>query len=175
MQIPKKLKKAVFFDRDGVINRLIKRDGSLYSPQKFSDFTINEESVNTIRKVKELGFMLIVISNQPDISRRKLEQSELDKMTKILLDKTDIDDVFYCTHDDRDNCNCRKPKPGLFHLAQNKYNINFGHSIMVGDTWKDVEAAKNAGIHMFLLDKDYNQDIQNVERINKISDILTLL
>ena len=175
MQTPEKFKKAVFFDRDGVLNQLIKRDGSLYSPQKFSDFTINEESVNTIRKVKELGFMAIVISNQPDISRKKLEQSELDKMTKVLLDKIDIDHVFYCTHDDTDNCDCRKPKPDLFHLAQEKYNINFSHSIMVGDTWKDVEAAKNAGIRMFLMDKEYNQDIQYVERINKISDILTFL
>ena len=96
MQTPEKFKKAVFFDRDGVLNQLIKRDGSLFSPQKFSDFTINKESVNTIRKVKELGFMAIVISNQPDISRKKLEQSELDKMTKVLFDQLGADDVFYC-------------------------------------------------------------------------------
>jgi len=168
-------KKAVFFDRDGVLNHLVERDGSFYSPQNFTDFQISPESFDVIHKVKELGYLAIVVSNQPDISRGKLEQSELDKITNILLNDLKVDDVFYCTHDDIDECSCRKPKPGLFHLAQTKYNINFNRSIMVGDTWKDVEAAKSANIKMFLLNTDYNQNIEDIERIKKLSEILTKL
>jgi len=167
--------KAVFFDRDGVLNNLVERDGSYYSPQNYSDFKIYDEAIDIVQKVQDRGYLAIVISNQPDIARGKLEQSELDKMTKVLFKNLKVDDVFYCTHDDQDNCECRKPKPGLFHLAQKKYNINFSHSIMVGDTWKDVKAAQNANIKMYLIDKDYNQDLKNVERIKDISDLLTLL
>lgn len=168
-------KKTVFFDRDGVLNHLVERDCSFYSPQNFADFHIVNESIDIIKKVKELEYLAIVVSNQPDIAREKLEQSELDKMTKVLFEYLKVDDVFYCTHDDHDNCECRKPKPGLFHLAQKKYNINFSHSIMFGDTWKDVEAAQNANIKMYLIDKDYNQDLKNVDRIKDISDVLTLI
>ena len=167
--------KAVFFDRDGVLNHLIERDGSFYSPQCFDDFEVNADAIKIIQQIKELGFLAIVISNQPDITRGKLEQHEMDKMTQVLFSELKIDDVFYCTHDDNNDIGCRKPKPGLFHLAQQKYNINFNHSIMVGDTWKDVDAARNAKIKMYLLDKNYNQEIQNVERIQNLSEVLSKL
>lgn len=168
-------RKAVFFDRDGVLNQLVERDGTFYSPQSFKDFKIYLESIDIVEQVQKLGFLAIVISNQPDIARGKLEQSELDLMTQVLFSEIKVDDVLYCTHDDQDQCDCRKPKPGLFHLAQQKYNINFNDSIMVGDTWKDVEAAKNAGIEFFILNRDYNQELQNVERIDSISDIIDKL
>lgn len=167
--------KAVFFDRDGVLNQLIERDGSLYSPLKYVDFHLINESVEVISDIKKLGYLTIVISNQPDITRRKLEQTELDQMTDALYDSLKIDDVFYCPHDDHNDEGCRKPKPGLFHLAQRKYNINFDNSIMVGDTWKDANAAESAGIKILLLDKPYNQDVQNVERIKELSDILNYI
>ena len=163
--------KAVFFDRDGVLNHLVERDGSLFSPQHFKDLKIYDGVSDIIEKIKQLGFLTIVVSNQPDISRKKLDQSDLDKMTDALIDKLKMDDVFYCIHDDNNDTGCRKPKPGLFLLAQKKYNINFDDSIMVGDTWKDVEAANNAGIKMYLIDRHYNQDIANVDRINKLEEL----
>ena len=168
-------RKAVFFDRDGVLNQLVERDGSFYSPQSFKDFKIYQESIDIVNQVQKLGFLAIVISNQPDIARGKLAQSTLDQMTQTLFNYIKVDDVFYCTHDDKDQCECRKPKPGLFHLAQQKYNINFDDSIMVGDTWKDVEAAKNAEVKMLLLDKTYNQDLYDVERIDHLSEIIEKL
>ena len=167
--------KAVFFDRDGVLNHLVERDNSYYSPQKFEDFKIFDDAKEIVSKVKQLGYLAIVVSNQPDITRHKLDRNELDKMTNILFDQLNVDDVFYCTHDDHNDTGCRKPKPGLFLLAQKKYNINFDNSIMVGDTWKDVEAAKNAGIKMLLLDKHYNQDLKNCTRIKDLNEIFKLI
>lgn len=167
--------KAVFFDRDGVLNHLVNREGALYSPQKFEYFHIIDEAKGVVSLVHEMGFLAIVVSNQPDISRGKLKQSELDKMTDMLFEKLSIDDAFYCTHDDNNDTGCRKPAPGLFYMAQEKYNIDFNKSFMIGDTWKDVEAAKNADISMILLNKDYNQDLENVIRVKSLSEIVSLI
>ncbi len=167
--------KAIFFDRDGVLNHLVKRDDSFYSPQKITEFAIVDDARRVIKLVHEMGYLVIVISNQPDISRGKLDQSELDKMTDVLFEKLNIDDVFYCTHDDNNDIGCRKPAAGLFFAAQNKYNIDFNKSFMIGDTWKDVEAAKNAGITMVLLDKNYNQDLKDIIRVKDLPAIITLI
>ena len=167
--------RAVFFDRDGVLNQLVPRDGSYYSPQKFKDFYLVDELIEVVNHIHKMGFLAIVVSNQPDISRGKLKQSELNKMTALLIEKSSIDDVFYCTHDGDNDIGCRKPAPGLFFIAQNKYNIEFKKSFMIGDTWKDVEAAKNAGIPMILLDKDYNQDIEEVVRVNSLLEAVSLI
>jgi len=167
--------KAVFFDRDGVLNHLVKRNGSFYSPQKFKDFHIVNEAKEVVNTVKEMDYLAIVVSNQPDISRGNLKQSELDKMTDKLFEKLSIDDVFYCTHDDENDTGCRKPAPGLFYTAQKKYNIDFNKSFMIGDTWKDVEATKNTGISMILINKDYNQDLENVIRVNSLSEVVSLI
>lgn len=167
--------KAVFFDRDGVLNHLVQRDGSFYSPQIFEDFHIVDEAKEVVKRVHKMGFLAIVVSNQPDISRGKLKQSELDKMTEMVLKILSMDDVFYCTHDDNDDTGCRKPAPGLFFTAQKKYNIDFNKSFMIGDTWKDVEAAKNAGISMILLRRHYNQDLVVENTVQSLSEVVSLI
>ena len=172
MPVIKHKRKAVFFDRDGVLNHLVKRDGSYYSPQNFENFKIVDDAKEVVNHVQKKDYLAIVISNQPDISRGKLEQSELDKMTQLLINETNVDDVFYCTHDDGDDCDCRKPAPGLFITAQNKYDIDFHKSFMIGDTWKDVQAARNAGISMILLNRDYNQALKEVKRIETLSEAI---
>jgi len=164
--------KAAFFDRDGVLNHLVKRDGAYYSPQKFEDFKIVDDAKKIVSLIQEKGYLAIVVSNQPDISRGKLEQSELDKMTQLLIEETKVDDIFYCIHDDDNDCGCRKPAPGLFFTAQKKYNVDFNKSFMIGDTWKDVEAAKNAGILMILLDRNYNQDLVDVIRVKSVKEVV---
>jgi D-glycero-D-manno-heptose 1,7-bisphosphate phosphatase len=175
LQVTEPKKKVVFLDRDGVLNHLVKRAGSFYSPQNFEDFQLVTGVKEVVDSVRKMGYLVIVISNQPDISRRKLSQSDLDKMTDLLFEKLNIDDVFYCTHDDNNDTGCRKPAPGLFFTAQKKYNVDFNKSFMVGDTWKDVEAAKNANISMILLNKDYNQDLENVIRVKNLSEIVFLI
>ena len=130
---------------------LIQRDGGFYSPQSFDQFIILDSAVGIIKNVKKLGYLCVVISNQPDISRGYLKQTELDKMTDVLYKELYIDDVFYCTHDDSDKCNSRKPAPGLLLQAADKWNINLDKSYMIGDTLKDVEAAKCANVKYFLL------------------------
>ena len=165
------MNRAVLFDRDGVLNKLIKRDGGFYSPQSFDQFKTYDTAKNVINELKQIGLLSIVVSNQPDISRGQLIQTELDKMTKILFDELSIDDVFYCIHDDHDNCNCRKPKPGLLMQAVKKWNINLQESYMIGDTWKDAEAAKNLNVKFLLLNAEYNLNYDSSNRINSLKEI----
>ena len=162
---------AVFFDRDGVLNELVNRDGGQFSPQEFAQFIIVDGAKIVINKLKELGFLIIIISNQPDISRKSLKKTDLDRMTNVLFNELMVDDVFYCTHDDSDFCNCRKPAPGLFIQAAEKWNIDLRKSYMVGDTWKDAEAAENANVNFLLLDREYNLDFNSPNRIYHIKDI----
>ena len=168
------MNKAVFFDRDGVLNELVKRDGGCYSPREISKFKIVQNSIEVTNYTKSKGYLNIVISNQPDIARGLLSESQLDTITELLFDKYNIDDVFYCTHDNN-MCECRKPLPGLIYKAQSKWNIDLSKSLMIGDTWKDAEAAKNANVEFFLLNREYNKDYKCNNRINRIEDLLELI
>ena len=166
------MKKAVFFDRDGVLNELIKRDGGYYSPREFSKFKIIPNSIEVTNYTNSKGYLNIVISNQPDVARGYLTEFELDKMTNILIKKLLIDDVFYCLHDD-DMCECRKPLPGLIFSAQSKWNIDLTNSVMIGDTEKDYYAAKNSNIQFYLLSHRYNLNFEVENRITDISKIIS--
>ena len=169
------MRKAIFLDRDGVINKLVVRNGGEYSPREIEYFHIFPEVSNAINLIKSKGYLCIVVSNQPDIYRGLMKKSELEKMTNMLYDKLNLDDVFYCIHDDPDPNGCRKPDPGLILKAKKKWNINLDHSIMVGDTLRDLEAAKNAGIRFFLIKREYNKNIESKNKIKFLEDLLDYL
>jgi len=169
------LEGAVFFDRDGVLNELVTRDGGLSSPRNVAQFKLVPGIKSIIKEIKSQGFLVIVVSNQPDIARGLMEDSELIKMTDILYRELELDDVFYCIHDDPDPFWCRKPAPGLFFQAKKKWRIDLNRSLMIGDTWKDAQAAAAAGIKMLLLNRDYNNDFNHRDRIEDLSEILNYL
>jgi D-glycero-D-manno-heptose 1,7-bisphosphate phosphatase len=166
---------AIFFDRDGVLNELVSRDGGQYSPQSFSQFKLFPGLKSLFLKIKSKGWLIIIVSNQPDVARGQLDEAELQQMSDKLNRDLNPDDTFYCVHDDPDIHGCRKPSPGLFYQAAKKWNIDLNKSYMVGDTWKDVEAAKNAKVNMLLLSKDYNKNLDYTNRIKKIEEILEYL
>jgi D-glycero-D-manno-heptose 1,7-bisphosphate phosphatase len=169
------MNKAIFFDRDGVLNKLIYRDGGFYSPQKFSQFKIEKEAMKVTKTTKSLGFLNLVVSNQPDISRQKMNEADLGRMTNLLKKELTIDDVFYCKHDDIDNCKCRKPSSGLIIEASKKWNIDLKNSFLIGDNWKDIEAGKDINLKSFLLDKDYNEGFEFEDRLKNLSDLINLI
>ena len=168
------MNKAVFFDRDGVLNELINRNGGYYSPRNLSEFRICKNSIEVTKFTKSKGYLNIVISNQPDIERGYLIKSDLDKMTKILFDKLILDDVLYCLHDEN-MCDCRKPLPGLIYSAKSDWDIDLTKSLMVGDTEKDLGTARNAGVKFYLLNNIYNINIKTENRIKELQSILAIL
>jgi D-glycero-D-manno-heptose 1,7-bisphosphate phosphatase len=169
------MNRAVFFDRDGVLNKLVSRDGGFFSPRTVDDFQLVPKAGDVINEIKSEGYLCIAVSNQPDVARGYLDRSALDKMTQILFTSLDLHDIFYCLHDDIDECGCRKPAPGLLFQAKEKWNIDFTCSLMVGDTVKDLKVAKGVDMKFYLLDRTYNQSLQVKNRVTSLRDIIGFL
>ena len=163
--------KAIFFDRDGVINHPIIRDDSLSSPRYFSEFMVKDDFIIFFHKIKKLSFnfKLFVVTNQPDISRGFLDKEELQEMHKFLYKNFSFDEIFYCPHDDHHNCNCRKPKPGMFIKAKNKHKIDMDKSWIIGDKERDISAAHMAGITKSIL-MNYDNKENSVTKAKFITD-----
>jgi D-glycero-D-manno-heptose 1,7-bisphosphate phosphatase len=124
------LRPAVFFDRDGVLNRAYLRDGKPYPPQTLEEFEIVPDARESLTKLKQLGFLLIVVTNQPDIARGTQSQALIDEIHARLKSELPIDDLLVCPHDDRDACDCRKPRPGLLLNAARRYGIDLNRSMI---------------------------------------------
>lgn len=135
---------VVFLDRDGVINELVMRDASMVSPRLFSEFKVCDGAAEAIKSLLHAGCELVVVTNQPDISRKKMLQSELNKMTEALL-AMGIHKVVICPHSDDDFCKCRKPKPGMLKDHLTVRNIDPQKVWMIGDRESDIAAGKSVG------------------------------
>ena len=151
------MKKAVFLDRDGVINKAFVKNGLPFSPPSFSEFEILPGVKESINKISNMNFISLVVTNQPDVSRGKIEKKTVIKMNDYLKSEIRLNDIFVCYHDDHDNCKCRKPKPGLLLDASKKWNIDLKKSYLIGDRNKDIEAGKKAGCKTIFIDYDYSE------------------
>jgi D-sedoheptulose 7-phosphate isomerase len=148
---------AVFLDRDGVINRAFVRDGKPYPPPTPQDLEILPGVLEALRELKSHGYKLLVVTNQPDVGRGKLSREALDEMHRSLCAQLPLDDILVCCHTDQDNCDCRKPLPGMLLEAARKHNVDLASSFMVGDRWRDIEAGYNAGCKTILIDYGYSE------------------
>lgn len=148
--------RAVFLDRDGVINRAVMRDGTPHPPQSLDELEILPGVSDALHKLRSAGFLLIVITNQPDVARGTQTREKVEAMNARLLSELAIDDVLTCFHDG-DDCDCRKPKPGAILSAARQYGIDLGRSFMIGDRWRDVEAGQRAGCRCFFVDNEYGE------------------
>jgi transaldolase len=147
----------VFLDRDGVINRAVVRDGKPYPPDHLEDLEILPEAYTALPMLKQLGFRLIVVTNQPDVARGKQTRETVEAMHGYLRAQLPIDDFFVCYHDDTDGCDCRKPGPGLLVQAARAHGLPLSKSFLIGDRWRDVDAAHAAGVHAVLIDYGYRE------------------
>jgi D-sedoheptulose 7-phosphate isomerase len=151
------LRRAVFLDRDGVINRPMVRNGKPFPPSGVKELELLPEVASSLLDLKAHGFSLFVITNQPDVARGVLSRESVEGIHQILSSTLTLDDIFVCYHDDADHCACRKPKPGLLLEAQRKHNIDLSRSFVVGDRWRDIDAGHNAGCKALLIDYGYEE------------------
>jgi len=150
------LQKVAFLDRDGVINR----DSADYI-KHWSEFEFLPKSLEALKQLKQNGFTTIVITNQSVIHRKMVSREGLDHIhtrmkASVQSSGGEITDIFFCPHTPEDRCDCRKPKPGLIYQAKKRYRIDLANAVMVGDTAKDIECARNAGCRYALLVKTGN-------------------
>jgi D-sedoheptulose 7-phosphate isomerase len=164
-------RRAVFLDRDGVINRAFVRDGKPFSPPTSQELEVLPGVPEALRELKSHGFELLVVTNQPDVGRGKQPRETLDALHRMLRKRLPLDDIFVCCHTDEDNCDCRKPMPGLLLEAARKHNIDLAASFMVGDRWRDVEAGYNAGCKTILIDYGYSEKPPDHEPDVRVSSL----
>jgi D-sedoheptulose 7-phosphate isomerase len=149
------LRSAVFFDRDGVLNEAVVRDGKPHPPAAPADLRIPAGTAQALARLKERDFLLLVVSNQPDVARGTQRRAAVEEMGRRLRAELPLDDVLTCYHDDQDGCDCRKPRPGLMTRAAQRYGIDLSRSYLVGDRWRDIDAGVNAGCKTVWIDRDY--------------------
>jgi D-glycero-D-manno-heptose 1,7-bisphosphate phosphatase len=151
------LRRAVFLDRDGVVNRAILREGKPYPPATLADLRVLAGVRDACRKLHEAGFALILITNQPDIARGTVSAAQVAEINARLQRFLGLDDIQVCPHDDTAHCACRKPRPGLLLEAARQWNIDLASSYIVGDRWRDVEAGHRAGCQAVFVDYGYRE------------------
>ena len=153
--------RAVFLDRDGVLNKVTVQNGKPYPPNSVNELALLPGVEEACRLLKDTQFLLIVVTNQPDIARGKKSVKVVNEINQILQQKLGLDDVRVCPHINADACHCRKPKPGHLLDAATDFDIDLSSSIMVGDRWGDVGAGQNAGCKTVFIDYGYREQRPN--------------
>lgn len=179
--------RAVFFDRDGTLNETFVRNNKPYGPTSLKDLELLPDAPLITNKLHGLNFLVIIISNQPDIALGQISEKSRIALKKkfeelIKKSKSCVDDIYYCYHHpDSINptypkeCECRKPKPGMILTAANKYNIDLTRSWVIGDTDRDVNAGRTAGCKTILIKRLYSGECDpdfKVENLSQVIDII---
>ena len=148
-------KKAVFLDRDGVINRAPIIEGLPRSPRDIQELEIILGVKEAVTLLLSSGFEIVVITNQPEVARGFLHQDDIEKIHKQISNLTGLKHFKVCIHDNQDRCECRKPKPGMLSQAAEEFNLDLKQSFLVGDRWKDIQAGQEVGCRCFFIDYGY--------------------
>jgi len=151
------MRKAVFLDRDGVINRALVRDGKPYPPSNLAELEILPGVDAAMSALHSAGWMLVVVTNQPDVARGTALRADVEEINQYLQQQLPIDEFRTCYHDSIDGCQCRKPLPGSLLDSANVHNIDLLCSFMVGDRWRDMEAGTIAGCKTIFVDYGYDE------------------
>lgn len=155
------MNRAVFLDRDGVINKARLVNGVPAPPETIFDVEILEGVNEAIQSLLNNQIIPLVITNQPDVSRGKTSERQVNEINGYIAKITGLNHFYTCFHDDAANCFCRKPSPGLIYTASIQHQIDLSRSWMVGDRWRDIEAGQRAGCRTFFIDYKYSEKQPN--------------
>jgi D-glycero-D-manno-heptose 1,7-bisphosphate phosphatase len=148
---------AVFLDRDGVLNEAVLRDGRPHPPVSPDEVVLRPGAVATCARLRAAGFLLVMVTNQPDIARAITTRAAVDRINDLLVAELGLDAACVCPHDDADACGCRKPAPGLILDAADQYDVDLSASLMVGDRWRDIAAGAAAGVSTVWVRSTYRE------------------
>ena len=155
------MKRAVFLDRDGVLNRPLVRDGVPYPPHELEEFTIFPEVPSALAALHGAGLLLVVVTNQPDVARGTLRREVVEAMHHRLREDLPIDDIRACFEVDSPESTCYKPKPGMLLSAAADLAIDLPASFMIGDRWRDVGAGHAVGSFTIFIDRGYRESLRD--------------
>lgn len=149
--------RAVFLDRDGVINRTVLRAGKPHPPATVEEVEVLPGVPEALSRLRDKGFRLIVVTNQPDVARGTQSRGVVEAINAALRASLPLDEFRVCYHDDKDGCACRKPAPGMLLEAAREGGLDLAASYMVGDRWRDIEAGERAGCRTIFIDHGYRE------------------
>lgn len=155
---------AVFLDRDGVLNQSLIRDGKPYPPADVSQLVVFSELATPLMALRTQGWLAIVVTNQPDVARGTQTLEAVTAINEAVSEQLPLDEIRVCYHSGND-CNCRKPKPGMLLEAAAAWNIDLSKSWMIGDRWRDIEAGKAAGCRTIFVDYHYVEPRGEPDRV----------
>jgi D-glycero-D-manno-heptose 1,7-bisphosphate phosphatase len=160
------VRRAVFVDRDGVINANVMLDGRPVAPTSLDEFCLLPGVEEAVRALKQADFLVIVVTNQPDVGTGRTSRATVEAMHDLIRTRLPVDDIKACFHTVADRCVCRKPKPGMILQAAAEHGIDLARSYMIGDRGTDVEAGSAAGCLTFLV--DYGYETRGRQRADRI-------
>ena len=155
-------KPAVFLDRDGVINANLEHNGRPVAPRSLAEFQLLPSVEESVRRLKRRGYLVIVVTNQPDMADGLTPRATVEAMHDIIRAELAVDDIRTCFHNDAAGCDCRKPKPGMILKAAAEHGVDLPRSYVIGDRWRDIEAGRAAGCCTIFIDCGYRQDGPNL-------------
>jgi len=147
----------VFLDRDGVLNAAVVRDGKPYPPARLEDVEILPGVPAALAALRGAGYVLVVVTNQPDVARGAQTREAIDAIHAHLRRELPLDAIYCCFHDDADRCACRKPAPGMLRDAARDLDLDLATSFMIGDRWRDVDAGRAVGCRTIFVDRHYSE------------------
>jgi D-glycero-D-manno-heptose 1,7-bisphosphate phosphatase len=157
-------RRAVFLDRDGVLNRAVIRKGRPFPPDCVEDFELYDDVAEGCARLKAANFLLVVITNQPDVGRGTQSYEAVEAMnSKLRMTIPSIDRLEICYHAGEDygeRCECRKPRPGMITRAAAELNIDLAASYVIGDRWRDVDCARAAGCRAIFIERNYDEKLR---------------
>jgi len=158
-------RRAVFLDRDGVLNRVVVRNGKPHPPSSPKDFELYDDVIDECARLKAANFLLVVITNQPDVGRGVQSREAVEAMhLKLQSALPSLDRIEICYHGGEhygQPCDCRKPRPGLILRAAAKLNIDLKESYVIGDRWRDIDCARAAGCRAIFIDRGYKEKLRH--------------
>jgi D-glycero-D-manno-heptose 1,7-bisphosphate phosphatase len=169
---------ALFCDRDGILIEALKIDGRPKSIQTFSDIRYCVGVETGLERIRQ-KMPVFMITNQPEVSRGGISREMVDSINLEIAQKLRLTAVLMCPHDDKDECNCRKPKAGLLKQAAEEYKIDLKQSFLVGDRWRDISCAHAGGLKAFFIDRNYDEPYPDppfvsVKDMEEVADQLLL-
>lgn len=143
---------AVFLDRDGVLNESVTVDDLLVAPRSLADLRLRPAAASSVAKLRAHGFVTVIVTNQPDAARGDLPRATADAINDAVRERTGADALYACFHGGNDECQCRKPLPGMILQAAADLDLDLGASWLIGDRWVDIAAAVAAGVPGLLVE-----------------------
>jgi D-glycero-D-manno-heptose 1,7-bisphosphate phosphatase len=153
---------CIFLDRDGVIVVPEFRDGRSFAPKHLQDFAYFPETDIALKRLKAAGYLLIVVTNQPDVGNGLVQQEVIENMHSKMQAELPIDHIEVCYHTQTNDCQCRKPQPGMLLNVLQKFEIDLEHSFMIGDRSSDIEVGKKLNLKTIFIDYHYQEPITQI-------------